>query len=526
MEATARAHAELTPPVDPARHSYDQILNSSLLIGGSSLVTIVAAILRTKIVAVFLGPAGLGLMGLLGSIATMVGTLTALGVGTSGVREIAEAASTGDTRRVARTVTAVRQIVFRLGLVGAILVAACSIPLSRLTFGSVEHAGEIALLSLVVAAGAVTEGHLAVLQGFRRMHDLARVAVLGAIVSLTLTLPILYFRRQDAIVTLLLATSGAALASAWWYARRMAPAPVPMTWRETLREAQPLMHLGLAAMCSALLVAAIAYVIRVVIVRDLGFAAAGMYQSATTLSGVYCGFILSAMAADFLPRLSSVASDDSACNRLVNEQAEVGLLLAFPGICATLAFSPLIVQLLYSGQFGPADEVLRWQVLGVFLRVASWPMGYLLLARRRATLYFWTELSYNLVHVGLLWIGIRVWGLPGTGVAFFGLYVYYTVLMYFVTRRLAGFAWSIPNMRLALVAIPTVAFIFAAPAVLPSPWHFIASGAVTAAAAVYSLRTLLSLSGHQRLQKSIASQIEVLRAVGLRVAGLFRVRHG
>ncbi len=526
MEATARAQAELTPAADLARQSYGQILNSSLLIGGSSLVTIVAAILRTKVVAVFLGPAGLGLMGLLSSIATMVGTLTAVGIGTSGVREIAEAASTGDTRRVAHTVTAVRQVVLRLGILGAILVAACSVPLSRMTFGTAEHAGEIALLSLVVAAGAVTEGHLAVLQGFRRMQDLARVAVLGAIVSLTLTFPILYFWQQDAVVALLLATSGAALASAWWYARRIAPALVSMTWRETLREAQPFMHLGLAAMCSALLVAAIAYVIRVVIARDLGFAAAGMYQSATTLSGVYCGFILSAMAADFLPRLSSVASDDDACNRLVNEQAEVGLLLAFPGICATLVFSPFIIELLYSGQFGPADEVLRWQVLGVFLRVASWPMGYLLLARRRATLYFWTELSYNLVHVALLWIGIRLWGLPGTGVAFFGLYVYYSVLMYFVARRLAGFAWSIPNTRLALIAIPTVAFVFAAPAVLPSPWHFIAAGAATAAASVYSFRTLLSLSGHQHLHESLAGQIQLVRAVGLRVAGLFRVRHG
>ena len=169
--------------------------------------------------------------------------------------------------------------------------------------------------------------------------------------------------------------------------------------------------------------------------------------------------------------------------------------------------------------------MLRWQVLGVFLRVASWPMGYLLLARRRASLYFWTELSYNLVHVGLLWIGIRIWVLPGTGVAFFGLYVYYSVLMYFVTRRLSGFAWSAPNTRLALIATPTVAFIFAAPAVLPSPWHFIASGAVTAAA-VYSLRTLLSVSGHPHVPKSVAGQIELLRTVGLRVAGLFRVDHG
>ena len=525
MEATARSSAEC-PAVGPADNSYGRILNSSLLIGGSSLVTVLAAILRTKFVAVFLGPAGIGLMGLLGAITNMVGTVTVMGIGTSGVREIAEAAGAGDARRTARAVTALKRVVFRLGFVGAVLVAVFSVPLSHLTFGTAEHAGEIALLSLVVAAGAVTEGHVTVLRGFRRMRDLARVAILGTTLSLALAVPTVYFLRQDAVVPLLLVASGAGLASAWWYARRIEPVPVSLTWRETLKEAQPLMRLGLASMSAALMAAAIAYVIRVVIVRDLSFEAAGMYQSATALSSVYCGFILSAMGADFLPRLSSVASDDQACNRLVNEQAEVGLLLAFPGICATLAFSPLILQLLYSAEFGPASDVLRWQVLGVFLRVASWPMGYLLLAKQRATLYFWTELSYNLVHLGLLWIGIRFAGLAGTGIAFFGLYIYYTLLMYLVTRSLSGFAWSLPNKRLARVAIPTVAFVFACPAILPSPWQVIAAGAATALVCVYSFRTLLSLSAHREFQETVAGQIQLLRAAGLKVADAFKVRHG
>ena len=109
-------------------------------------------------------------------------------------------------------------------------------------------------------------------------------------------------------------------------------------------------------MASALMGAAIAYIVRVVVVRYPGYGAAGLYQSATALSGVYSGFILTSMGADFLPRVASVADDDVQCNRLVNEQAEVGLLLAFPGICATLALAPLIIPLLYSAEFGPASR--------------------------------------------------------------------------------------------------------------------------------------------------------------------------
>jgi len=479
--------------------SYGQILNSSVLIGGSSLLTNLAAILRNKFVAVFLGPAGIGLMGLLGSMTSMVGTLAGLGVTTSGVRQIAEASGAGDHVRVARTVTTLRRIMLRLGLLGSALLAALCVPVSKVTFGTADHAGQIVVLSIVIAMTLVAEGQVARLQGFRRMGDVARAAVLGAVLTLTLTLPIVYVWRQDSVVALLLVASGSSMVSSWWYARRIPVTPVPMMWRETLREARPLLHIGLASMSSALMVAAIAYVVRLVITRQLGLGAAGIFQSAATLSSVYCGFILTAMGADFLPRVSAVAEDDASCNRLVNEQVEVGLLLALPGICATLAFSPLIVQVLYSTQFGLATEVLRWQVLGVFLRVASWPMGYLLIAKGKAQLYFWTELSYNLLYAALIWIGVRLWGLPGAGVAFFGVYIYYCLLMALVTRHVSGFAWSAANKRFALLAVPTVAIVFVCPLIFPSPWQFVAAAAVTTLAGLYSLRTLLSLTRGQRV---------------------------
>jgi antigen flippase len=398
------------------------------------------------------------------------------------------------------------------------------VPISRVTFGSQDHAREILLLSAVVFASTIAQGQTTRLQGFRRMGDLARVAVLGTVLALALTLPIVYFWRQDAVVPLLLVASGATLVSSWWFARRIQMPPIAMTWRETLHAARPLLHLGLASMSSALMVAAIAYVVRVVIARSLGVDAAGIFQSATALSGVYCGFILSAMGADFLPRVSAVADDDARCNRLVNEQAEVGLLLALPGVCATLAFSPLIVSLLYSSQFGLATDVLRWQVLGVFLRVASWPMGYLLIAKGKAQLYFWTELSYNLLYAALIWICVRLWALPGAGVAFFGLYVYYCLLMWVVTRRLSGFAWSSANKRIASVAIPTVAFVFLCPSVLPAPWSFVWSAAATVLAGLYSLRTVLLLPGNHVIPQALAARIPLIRVAGVRT-GLLRIRH-
>ena len=89
-------------------------------------------------------------------------------------------------------------------------------------------------------------------------------------------------------------------------------------------------------MASAVLTTGAAYGMRVICADAVGIEAAGLYQSAWALGGMYVGFILQAMGSDFYPRLTAVADDHTECNRLVNEQAQIGLLLAGPGVIGTL----------------------------------------------------------------------------------------------------------------------------------------------------------------------------------------------
>ena len=79
------------------------------------------------------------------------------------------------------------------------------------------------------------------------------------------------------------------------------------------------------------------------------------------------GIILQAMGADFYPRLTASAHNNQECNRLANEQTLVGLLVAGPGVIASLTLAPLIIALFYSAKFGPAVGILRWVCLGASL---------------------------------------------------------------------------------------------------------------------------------------------------------------
>ncbi len=470
--------------------SYANILRSSTIIGGSSIISVLVGIVRVKVNAILLGLGGVGLFGIYNSITEFANALSGMGVRTSGVRQIAVASATGDAERLSRTVTVLRRLVLIFGVAGGIGLFIMRKGVCEMTFGNGKHQNEVGALALVILFGAISAGQSAIVQGMRRIGDLARISMIGALLGTLLSTIIIVLMRERGIAISLVAVSAMGILTSWWYARKVRVKHVTVGWEEFRNESGQLLSLGFVNMASGLMGAGLAYMTRLLIVRQIGMDAVGLYQSASTLSLIYVGFILQAMGMDFFPRLAAAAKDHVVCNRLVNEQAEIGLLLAVPGILATLAFAPLVISLFYSPRFAPAADVLRWQILGMLLRVATWPMSFILQAKGLKRAYFWTEFCFDTVSFGLLWFCLRVWGLTGAGMATFGSFLFYWIVIYFLVRRVTGFSWSKANVRLGLVFVPTVGAGFSAPFLLPPAAAAIAGGLITCAVGVHNLKML------------------------------------
>jgi PST family polysaccharide transporter len=317
--------------------------------------------------------------------------------------------------------------------------------------------------------------------------------VWGALAGAILTIVAVAVLGEDGVVPSLVAVALTSIAGSWWYSRRLRmPAP-RMTVAELWPEAAVLLKLGLGLMGSGLLTLGAAYAIRITLLRTLGLDAAGLYQAAWTIGGLYVAFILQAMGADFYPRLTAVAHDDRECNRLVNEQAHVSLLLAGPGVIATLTCAPLVIGVFYTARFAPAVDLLRWICLGMALRVITWPVGFILLAKREARLFVGIDLAWTLVHVGLAWLCVRSYGVDGAGMAFFWSYVFHALVIYPVVHRLTGFRWSRTTRRSALLFLVLVGAAFGAFAVLPAAPATVVGALAFAGGGAYSLRVLLGL---------------------------------
>jgi enterobacterial common antigen flippase len=483
--------------------SYHQILKSSFVVGGASFINILIGVVRTKVLAVLLGPAGVGVLGIYNSVVQTASALAGLGIGRSGVRQIAESSAEGDAPRSARAAAATLRWSLLLGVVGGCAVILLRGPIAHFMSLKVRPTNEIGWLGLAVAAAVLSAGQLAVIQGTRHVRFLAQQTVVGASLGTLVSLPIVYRYGSGGILWVVIAVALIGLASSWFFMRKVPLPVVTLRWQDYWSEGRTLIKLGAILMTTGLLSTGTLLLVRTFVSRQAGEAAAGYFQAAFAISVTYLDFVLQSMAADFYPRLTAAGRDHEACNRLINEQMEIALLMAAPLILGMLAFSQVVIHMLYSGSFEPACELLRWQMLGSLLKVTAWPIGFIFLAKNQGMRFFACELLWNSTYLGSIVFGLQRFGLIITGTGFFAAYALLLIWTLTLAARSTGFRPSSENQVLLLTFSTGCALIFFLSRATPSPLYYALSGLIVVACGCWSAKKLYQVVGADRI-KSLA----------------------
>jgi PST family polysaccharide transporter len=450
--------ADSSPELSTSQQKFRSVLKSTSLVGGSAFINIFIGMIKTKFIAVLLGPAGLGLINMFTSIVTPITTIAGMGLNTSGVRAIAEANGHNDLKQISVVVNSLRKTVWLTGFLGALATIVLAPWLSQLTFKNNIHANSIRLLGITVLLANIATGQTCILQGTRRIFDLAKVSILSAIWGAAVSVPCYWLWGAGGIIPSLVLVSIASLATSWWFSRKVVIEPVNEAWAIALREAQKLLKFGLPIMGVAIQGALVAYFMRLIIMNQFGLEGVGVWAAAFAISGILVNFVLNAMGTDYYPRLAAVACDKSAIQREVNAQVEIALLLATPALMITILFAPLGIEILYSGKFDGAIPILRWSVFGILGKVVAWPLGYIMLAQGRGKLVFFTDLLANFLHLVLTYFCCKKWGLPGTGISFMLCYLFSIIFYVNIAYGIARVRFSDGNLFLIVTIAVSLIF--------------------------------------------------------------------
>lgn len=429
-------------------------LKATSLFGGVQVFNILIGIVRSKLVAVLLGPEGMGFNGILNSTLQLINSATGLGLGTSAVKNVSEAHAKGDKAKLTHTISILRVLVWLTGIAGFLLCLFFSPILSKVSFGSFDYILAFAAVSITVLFMQLTEGQRVLLQGTRHFKYMAKASVLGSLIGLFTTIPLYYFFGMKGVVPAIIIASLTALCLMWHFSNKAFQGKEKVPLKMAISEGREMIKMGFFLSLQGLLSLFMAYLIRVFINRTGGMAEVGLFVAGFALVDTYMGLVFNAMSTEYYPRLASRSSGDSSeFGSIINHQIEISLILISPLICAFIIFGNFAVTILYSQDFSPITTMLCLAVLGTFFKAPSWCMAYSFLAKSDATLFFYNELTASLYGAVLKIVFYYFWGLTGIGVAYALGYLLYLLQVWAVCKRKYSFSLDFTLLRIFSVQL-------------------------------------------------------------------------
>lgn len=439
------------------RNSYKSITKSIGIFGGTKVFQILVGIIKNKIIAVLLGPYGMGISGMLTSTTDMVYSLTGLGLQTSAVRDVAQAHSTGNQDRINRTVSILNKLVWFTGLLGLIVVFLFARQFSLLSFGNEEWTLGFRILSVTLLINQLVAGQNVLLQGTFHYKHMAEAALISSVLGLIITVPLFYIWRIGAIVPALVVVAIVNLLTTTYFSRKVEYTKVKLTTREILSGGKIMITLGLAFALAGWINSGKVYVVRYFLENIGTLETVGLYTAGAVIATQYIDVVLQAMGTDYTPRLSSVADNVPLFTETINRQTILLVTIVAPLIMLFVVFAPELINLLYTSKFLPITGMIIWMMFGMFFRAMSWSMSFSYAARGDAKTFFYNELIIGIISLPCFILGYYLLGYIGLGIGFCVTYIIYTIQNYIICHKQFGFKY---NQEVVIKCFPLIGLCF------------------------------------------------------------------
>jgi antigen flippase len=433
----------------PPNHHFASV-SSTLITGGSQAITAVLAIVRTKMAAIWLGPEGVGVVGLLGQMQNVLVVGLDLGVSNSAVRDISVIRSKNDSASMGRVIGALFKLTSWSFLAAGILGWMLSLPLSEWMFNTPGRSTDVCLTAIAAGFLLQSGSHGTLMRGHGMLRQLAVQRIIVGVAGTMLTLAGYYWFGDRAIAPVLLATA----VSAWIFSRLQTAQVIRgIPIQASVDDLRQLVVHGLPFLWSAGSFAAVSYLIGVMVVDYSGLASSGYYQAAWGVTAYLVGFVLSAMGQDFLPRLSAqIGNKTQACD-MINSQIEIGLLMALPGLFMFSALATHVFPWLFSDAFGPAVPIAQITLLGCLGRLTSWPMLFALNALRKSRQHMLAVTAASAAYLLMAWSGLREFGIIGAAGGFVLMQVFHSLWLRLALSSSLDFRFTSSTLLTMLVAV-------------------------------------------------------------------------
>lgn len=435
------------------RSSYRSIFKATSVFGGVQVFSILINLFKSKVIALFLGPEGLGIFNLLQTPINLLTLLFGLGIPTSGIREVAKNEEI-DVEGISKNVLIVKRWTRITGLIG-MTITFCAAPyISLWSFGNYNYSWALRILSIVIFITALGSENDVILKGRRRIKDIAKAGVYSAGSSFLLSIPFYYFFGINGVVLVIIATSVFIFIFNLHFAKKIViDKTIKVSVKETFSSGKKMALLGIYIVLGDLIYTSAIFLVNMFIRSNGSISDVGLFQAAMQITNSSIGLVFAAMAGDFYPRLVAIRNNWNEISSIASKQAEIAVLLCTPIIAGMIVFSPLLINVFFSKSFIQVNDIVIWTLFATVFKASTWTIVYVLLARGATKLYLLMVVINNIMLLPFYCTGYYFYGISGIGIGYVILMFLYCIIQYWIVKSKLQFHFTSDFIKLLLVSI-------------------------------------------------------------------------
>ena len=408
------------------------LIKTSVLTAISTVIKIISGFVINKVIALYIGPAGLSIVGQLQSFTSIITTFSNGAISSGIVKYTAEYQKIEQKQKIFSSSIVISLV---CSLIISIFLFGFSDYLSKLILKDVQYSSVFIVFGLTIFLFALNTVLMSILNGQKEIKKYILVNIASSIFSLFFTsFLIMQLNLMGALYALVVNQSViffvtlVFVVKSNWFKLEYFKQGLD---KESLSK---LSRYSLMAITSALTVPVSHLIIRNYIGENLGWDSAGYWQGIWYISTMYLMIITTSLSIYYLPKLSEI-QDNSELKKEIYSGYKIIMPIVIVMSVAIFLLKEYIILIAFSDKFMPMMELFAWQLIGDVIKIASWLLGFITLAKAMTKIFIYTEIGFSVLFVILSIYFINTFGLIGITYAFSLNYFLYLIMMIIIFRK-------------------------------------------------------------------------------------------
>lgn len=408
-------------------------LKTILLSGISTIIKIFSWLIINKIVAVYIGPSGIALIGQFQNFLNIVITFGNGAINTGVTKYVAEYGQ--DEEKKNNVISAALIIAFIFSLFIGLITFVGSSYFSFWIFKTEEYHSIIKLLAITLILISLNTTLLSVINGLKKIKLFIGINIANSLLSLIITscLTVIY-GVFGALLSLVIVQSIIFFITVPLVLCKIDFKIIINTAIEKSHY-RKLLAFSLMSLVSVSSVSGTQIIIRNHVINQLSIEQAGYWQSVWLISSMYLMIFSTAFSIYYLPRLSEL-EEHVEIRKEILESYKIILPLVFLSSSSIYFLRDFIIENLFTLEFSVMRSLFAFQLIGDFLKMASFSLAFLMVSKAMIKTFIITEIIFSLLFYILTVVFVRINGLEGVTHAYAINYFLYLMTMVILFKRI------------------------------------------------------------------------------------------